>query len=495
MNEKPNILFLIADQFRADCLSCAGNPVIKTPNLDHLAADGVRFDCAYSPDPICVPARASMITGLYPHKCTGIKNNGGAIKNGIFKLPEFFRVQGYETYASGKLHYVPYSAPGTPRLLHGFAKASLAESGRILKEYDPQNTGRGIEDYADFLSDQGWHGFTRAHGAGNNDMTPVSSPLPAEFNVDAWVANRGIEYLEEHLSRKSAKPFLLNCGFPKPHSPYDPPPPWDHMYDPRQMPLPFSSADGDGAVRNLVAEKSSAAHGLYRFSSQAIQNIRAHYYGLISFQDAQIGRIITFLKNKGLYDNTIIVFTADHGDMLGDFNYVFKSTMYEGSCRVPFIIKSPGITAGVTKALAGLQDLSPTILSLCGLKAHADFDGMDLSPVLINKQTVRDYLISYSLDDPQQTYMVRNSRFKFIYNQVMAIEELYDMQKDMHEECNLASGKNHEQMLKEIRNTMCRWARANGDFSLFNSDNSLKVSHLDRNTFQFNEKNMGWRHY
>lgn len=134
----PNILLIFADQMRWDCLGCAGNPVIKTPNLDKLAHSGILFRNAFSPKPICVPARASLMTGNYPQVCTKIKGNGGRIKPGQVLLTEVLKKAGYRAYASGKLHFVPYSPPGTPRLVHGFEHVDLCESGRIIAMCDPE---------------------------------------------------------------------------------------------------------------------------------------------------------------------------------------------------------------------------------------------------------------------------------------------------------------------------------------------------------------------
>lgn len=494
MVSQPNILFLVADQFRGDCLGCAGNPLIRTPHLDQLAADGTRFACAYSPDPICVPARATMITGNYPHRCTGRKSNGGCIRAGQLKLPEYLAEHGYVTYASGKLHYPPYAGPDTPRLTHGFQHTALAESGRIINLFDPCNQRRGLEDYADFLKDSGWGGYTRAHGVGNNDITPAGSPLPAELNVDAWVASRGLAYLDQHRREHPDRPFFLNLGFPKPHAPYDPPAPWDRMYDPRQVPAP--AVNRDGAPRNLYAEMDAVRHGLRNYSPEALQVVRAHYYGLISFQDAQIGRVIAYLREHGLYENTLVVFMADHGDMLGDFGYLFKCSMYEGSCRVPLLIRPPqGERGQVSQTLAGLQDVVPTVLAQAGLRPDQEFDGRDLSAVLCGggDAAERTELISYSLSSPYQTYMVRSHRHKYIYNQVGGIEELYDLQQDPREEHNLAAAA--PDIVAALRGRMLEWARSQGDAELLDAAGKPLVSCLDRQTFAFSDQVMGWRWY
>ena len=150
MSDHPNILLITADQFRWDCLGCMGNEVIQTPNLDAIADRGVLFSNAFSPDPICVPARASIMTGNYPQVCTGVKANGGRIKEGQPLLTEVLKGVGYRTYALGKLHFVPYAPPGEPRLVHGFEHVDLHESGRLIGQYDPEGKLQGLEDYFDY---------------------------------------------------------------------------------------------------------------------------------------------------------------------------------------------------------------------------------------------------------------------------------------------------------------------------------------------------------
>ena len=249
MADQPNILLITADQFRWDCLGCGGNPVIQTPHLDALAARGVRFENAYTPNPICVPARASMMTGNYSFRCTGSKQNSGRIRDDQPLLTEVLKAVGYRTYALGKLHFVPYAPPGEPRLVHGFEHVDLHESGRMLAKFDPKGELEGVEDYFDYLENEGWSGYTRAHGIGNNDVRPCPSPLPVEHTVDHWIADCTIRQIDRHRREFSDRPFFMWMSSPKPHSPYDPPRPYDDLYDPRTVPAPFGSVD-DLADRN-----------------------------------------------------------------------------------------------------------------------------------------------------------------------------------------------------------------------------------------------------
>ena len=184
---RKNVLILMADQFRHDALHCSGAGWMHTPNFDRLADEGINYLNAFSPNPICVPARACLTTGNYPHKCTGVKNNGGRIRDDQPRIAEHFNAHGYRSYAMGKLHYTPYSSP---RLLHGFTTAELCESGRILAQEKASGRNLGGEDYHDYLYTVGYGGYERAHAIGNNDVHAGVSALPAEHFVDSWVATQ-----------------------------------------------------------------------------------------------------------------------------------------------------------------------------------------------------------------------------------------------------------------------------------------------------------------
>jgi arylsulfatase A-like enzyme len=266
------------------------------------------------------------------------------------------------------------------------------------------------------------------------------------------------------------------------------------MYDPREMPEPFINRDGK--ERNPYGDFNSVTHGIPRFSPETVQNARAHYYGLISFQDQQFGRLIEYLKDNGLYDNTIIIFTADHGDMLGDFGWFFKCVMNEGSCRIPFILRCPeGMRGGVSDEFVGLQDILPTLASLLGIELEKTVDGMDLSPLLRNEDfSGRDYIVSYSLESPYQTYMVRSGRWKYIYSEANACEEFYDMENDSAEEWNLIDKAELKTIIDEHRENMINWAKANGDTHIL-KDGRPVAAKVDKSKFEFEVNTLGWRWY
>lgn len=497
MADRPNILLITADQMRWDCLGSMGNPVIQTPNLDRIASRGVLFRNGFSPNPICVPARASIMTGNYPHVCTGMKGNGGKIRDDQPKMTEVLKSVGYRTYALGKLHFVPYSPPGQPRLVHGFEHVDLTESGRYLNEFDPKGKLTGVEDYFDYLKSVGWAGYTRAHGVGNNDVRPCPSPLPAEHYVDTWIANCTITQIDRHQREFADRPFFMWMSSPKPHSPYDPPRPYDAMYDPREVPRPFGS-EADLKQRNPLMERIRYDHAIDSLSPEALQVIRSYYYGGISYLDAQIGRVMDHLEKVGQLDNTLVLFTADHGDLLGDFGSFFKVNHLNGSVRVPYLAAGPGITEGVVSdALVGLQDVMPTFAEAAGADIGQPVQGTSLMSHMADSSTpVRDHYVATTMHSPWQSAMLTDGAWKYIYSEACGVEELYDQVNDPHEEVNQAGNPEHAERLEAMRKALHQTAQDLGDTDLLSGDGFVR-SDVDRDRFPDLpvKGGMGWRWY
>ena len=495
-NPRPNILLLMADQFRWDCLGCGGNEAIQTPNLDAIAARGVRFANAYTPNPICVPARASIMTGNYSHVCTGSKRNSGRIREGQPLLTEVLKGVGYRTYAMGKLHFVPYAPPGKPRLVHGFEHVDLHESGRMLARYDPKGRLSGVEDYYDYLRAVGWGGYTRAHGIGNNDVRPAPSPLPAEYHVDRWIADCTIRQIDRHQREFSDRPFFMFMSSPKPHSPYDPPRPYDALYDPRAIPAPFASETGV-QDRNPAIERIRYTHAITTLSPEAWQVIRSHYYGCISFLDAMVGRVISHLDECGLLENTLILFVADHGDLLGDFESCFKGNHLNGSARIPFLAAGPGVARGAASdALVGLQDVLPTLATQAGTMVGQEVQGLDLSAHLADPTIpVRDAIYCTTAGGLGQSAMVADADWKYIYSEANGTEELYDQVGDPQERFNLANSPAHAERLQVMRALFRQQAQELGDTEILDGDGFARQE-VDRSTFaSLPVSGMGWRWY
>ncbi len=495
MPDRPNILLITADQLRADTLGCYGNPVCRTPHLDALADSGVLLSSAYTPNPICVPARASITTGNYSHRATGTKNNSGLIGDDQPILARHFRRHGYRAYACGKLHYVPYAAPGEPRLTHGFETWDSAESGRMIAKYDSKGQAGGVEDYHDYLHSVGWGGYERAHGIGNNDVRPCRSPLPPEHHVESWVADRTIQRIREHLDRNADQPFLVWSSYPKPHSPYDPPAGFDDLYDPRDVPAPA----GDPSMlagRNPFIESTRITHAQSTLSPEALRVIRSYYYGLTTFHDAQVGRVLKALEEMGIAENTIVVYTADHGDLMGDFGGFFKCNFLEGAAHIPMIVRLPGGPTGARRnQLVGLQDVLPTLAAATGCALDQEVHGLNISPALTDDAQTRALFYSQCNDDPRQAAMVTDGRMKYCWAQWGATEELYDLREDPQELVNLAGETSRADELAGWRQRLGEMARSVGDEAVF-SGQGLAESPLDRDQLRSQPiGGMGWRWY
>ena len=496
MPDRPNVLLITADQMRWDCLGCTGNPVIRTPNLDRLASQGVLFRNGFSPDPICVPGRASIMTGNYPHVCTGSKGNGGRIREGQPLLTEVLKAVGYRTYALGKLHFVPYAPPGGPRLVHGFEHVDLTESGRMIRQFDPEGRLTGVEDYYDYLRSVGWAGYSRAHGVGNNDVRPCPSPLPAEHTVDHWISDCTLRQIDRHIDQTPDRPFFMWMSSPKPHSPYDPPRPYDAMYDPRDIPRPAQSERGL-ADRYAMIERIRYTHAIDTLSPQAIQVIRSYYYGCITFLDAMVGRVLSRLDERGLAENTLVWFSADHGDLLGDFGSFFKCNHLNGSVRVPFIVAGPGVAKGrVSDALVGLQDILPTTAALAGAPIGQDVQGVDLSPTLADPaRPPRDVFYAASMESPWQTAMVTDGQWKYIYGEANGTQELYDQVSDSLEQTNLIADPSCAAEAHHLRQRLRACAEELGDERILDGDGFAR-SGVDRKALaKLPVSGMGWRWY
>jgi len=491
---RPNILIVTADQLRHDAIGANGNRFIHTPNLNRLAASGVRFPNSFTPCPICVPARASITTGNYPHSATGRTDNSGRIRDDQPILARHFGKAGYRTYAVGKLHYMPYNKPGEPRLVHGFESVDLTESGRIVSAYPP-DPPRGLEDYYDYLRDVGWAGFTRAHGVGNNDVHPAPSPLPLEHYVDQWIARLAIRRLEEHRVEHRDRSFLMWMSFPKPHAPLDPPEPYHRLYDPRYSPKPW----GDASMlqdKSPILRIHRSHYNWHLMSPQAIQVARAYYYGLVTFQDYCIGQVLDYLESSGLREDTIIVYTADHGDLLGDFNCFFKSNFLEGSVRVPFIWSAPGhIPKGESSdALVGLQDILPTLATLTGFPLEEPVHGVDLTEVLADQRAEsREVFVSECGVGGGRSMMACDGRWKYIYSEPNGFEELYDLEHDPHELKNLAGDAEPE--CREWRRDLVKWCAESGHTAMLDGDDLVRKPVDVEAEIGFRHTSMGWRWY
>ncbi len=363
---RQNVLFLISDDL-ANLLAVSGDPRAKTPNLDRLAARGARFDLAYCTYPLCGPSRNSMLTGLYPNS-SGVQSNGVLFRQTIpshVSLPQAFRHEGYLAVRVGKLFH--YGVPGS------IGTDGLDDPASWEIEFNPAGVDK-LEEEPKI--------FSLAPGNYGSALSWYASPKSDEHHTDAKLAADAMWVLER-AARHRDRPFFLALGFFRPHTPFvAPKDPYFGYYPEADMPVVRGVKEDQAdiplaALGSRKPEEEKLTDDLRRQAVQA-------YYASISFMDAQVGRVVGALDRLGLAENTIIVFTSDHGYHLGEHGLWKKQSLFEESARVPLLIVAPGISkpGAVVKAPVSHIDLYPTLTELTGVKAPTNLQGQSLVPML-----------------------------------------------------------------------------------------------------------------
>lgn len=390
MTDKPNLIFIMPDQLRHDFLSCYGASFIKTPHIDALGQTGINYQNAYSEHPICVPARCSLITGMNAIK-TGVLDNGQFIRSdyqacGIQTWPEILNDNGYTTIATGKMHFYPWEK----RM--GFQHRISAED---------KFWGFIQDDYHHYLEQ---HGYNKRSFADvpeyHENFQALVSPLPWEFSVDHFVGKESVRWIDRY---ESDRPFAMMVGFPGPHVPYDPAENYA-TFNIQDMPEPIPKVSEDTDIiypkrsyRSNSSRKSwYAIKNNHRPTKRDFMNQRAHYAGLVKQIDDEVGAIVNALNRKGVLDNTVIIFSSDHGDYLGDHGLTGKGSYYEPSCHVPMLVRHPDIDRSlVSEQLVTLNDVVPTMLNLGGIKVPSYMDSVPLPNLGLSNDAPRDRIIGF----------------------------------------------------------------------------------------------------
>ncbi len=429
--KRPDILLLMTDQHRGDCLSCAGHPVVQTPHLDWLAAAGVRFSNAFSECPVCVPARRSLMTGRFPANHGVVMNHIPEVPLPGPTLPELLSHNGYQTHLCGKLHLTPL------RKLHGFMSTDWADDAKpVIK------TSRGrpiVNDYQRFLVSEGMHlpGFSGAHGLSSN--TPIARPWHADerLHFSNWVTDRAIEFLDR---RDPTVPFFLKVSYLHPHPPCTPP----SLYYERYLDVPLPPRPvGDWARVFEQPTRGNHRDPTRIYLEPPMQRqLEAAYYGSINHIDDQINRILMALPRP---QETLIVFVSDHGEMLGDHQWFRKHCPWQGAVNIPFIIRPPdswgGRTGEVCEAPVQLSDVMPTCLAAAGIAIPQHLDGRDLVPLLNGEPLRRDFVHGECADVRTLNSGVQyltDGRRKYVWFPGRDEEQFFDLKQDPEELCNLA---------------------------------------------------------
>ncbi|MCC6488886.1 MAG: sulfatase-like hydrolase/transferase [Candidatus Hydrogenedentes bacterium] len=443
---RPNILFILVDQHRFDCIGAYGNEQIRTPAIDNLAIDGTRYTNSFCAYPVCTPSRYSIWSGRYVHEHGGWSNHC-TLKPGTATWPALLRDAGYHTAAAGKMHFTP------TYLDVGFQRLTLSEQDgdgrwdddyhRMLRERDTID-GNDLEDqrkeYREHARPEYWETF----GA-------LASNLPEELHSTTWTGDRAVEALEQWTDSGN----LFAASFIKPHHPFDPPQTWAERHDPASMTLL------PGWTDTCFAHDLELQTGYFpyeKLSEPALKRVMAYYYAAIEHIDQQVNRMIEVLKRRGLYENTLVVYTSDHGEYMGYHHLLLKGNwMYDPVIKVPLIIKFPGAEdAGlVSDRLVSNVDLAPTILDQCGIAPLDTMRGLNL----MDKEANRSVVCAESSGTAQ--LMARTKTRKLLVHEGKELAFLYDLEKDPLEAVNVHDDPVYAEDLAMLRKALADWRGLN----------------------------------
>lgn len=432
LQSKPNIVFILTDQMRGDCLGAPGHPTVRTPHLDELARRGTLFTAAYSPCPSCVAARASLFTGQRPttHGRLGYQDRvPWKYKD---TLAEVLSRSGYQTHCVGKTHFFPQ------RLPLGFETQDSYEG---LQRHTPGY----VNDYFEWLKEH-TDVQERDHGLGSNSWVGGASLLPAHLHNNSWVVTRGIEFLNR---RDRHRPFFLNLSFHRPHPPLDPPQESLDEYKGCDIPAAPVGEWADRYDQPVTSNNAWFGH----LTPDLLADSRRSYFAQITHIDAQIGRFIEACASLAP-EQTWFIFTSDHGEMLGDHHLFRKTYAYEGSARIPMIIAPPdGARQRISDAPVTLEDVMPTILDAANIDCPNSVEGKSMLPLLSTPHTGTnwrpythgEHAKCYHQDNAMQ--FLTDGKTKYIWFTLSGEEQLFNLVDDPNEIHNLATDPAHNDQL------------------------------------------------
>ena len=489
MTNKPNILLITSDQHRGDCFGFEGRNV-KTPHLDRMAREGMRFSNCITPNAVCQPSRASILTGLLP--CThGVSDNGIDLETeqGELGFGRTLAKAGYRSGYVGKTHFSThhtFQPTGTPECKYTIPTMPDDWMGPYMG-FDHMETMM-LGHYANGRptpppNSLHYERWLYADGRGHEKIKlwethlppdagapqTWNSALPAAWHHSTWVGNRTVRYLEQHKD----EPFVMWASFPDPHTPFDCPEPWSRLHHPDEVEIPYhmdrdldrrpwwhaKSLQGTPVMPDKELQKHRATYS--RVTPPGEEKLRhtiANYYGMISLIDHNVGRILTALDELGLSDNTLVVFTSDHGEWLGDHGLLLKGPMlYEGLLRVGCIVRGPGVAKDhVSDAPISTLDLAATFYDYAGLGAPADIHSRSLRGMIEGHDQARDFAHSEWDLRPSRSGVelhlrtVRTKSAKLTLEEISGVGEMYDLNNDPHEMDNLFGDPGSAALQKEL---------------------------------------------
>ena len=441
--KRPNILWVCSDQQRFDSLGCYGNHFVRTPNLDRLAAGGILFEHAYSQSPVCTPSRASFLTGRYP-RTTRCRQNGQSIPAEEVLVTKLLREAGHVCGLSGKLHLSPCHPSACPggerRIDDGY--------DQFFWSHHPAHDWP-VNEYGQWALQQG-----AVREAPLTDCTYLTPGVPPQHHQTTWCIDKAIAFIEGCAPHD--RPWLFSVNMFDPHHPFDPPRDYLERYlkDLDDIPLPnYTPGELDHKPRWQQVDHEGAYAGTGGFAYERMtprdhRLVRAAYWAMVDLIDAQMGRLLGALEACGQLENTLVIFTSDHGEFLGDHGMYLKGPhFYDPSVRVPLIISWPGVIAPGQRspALVELADLAPTVLKACGLAPHSGMQSQSLWSLLNGAAPIgrfRDdvYCEYYNAcmphDPPAHATMLRTAEHKLVVAHGSEPGELYDLQDDPAETHN-----------------------------------------------------------
>ena len=441
--ERPNICFIMTDQQRADCLGVEGHPVVQTPTLDWLASTGYRFSSAYAACPICIPARRTLMSGQRPATHRVLHNFGQALDAPT--LPGCLTQAGYQTHLAGKLHLWPV------RKNYGFEHMRLADG--------PFGTPE-TSDYARMMNSHGLLHLqrNRAHGIAGNSWNARPWHLDESLHQTNWVTDEAIDFIER---RDPTRPFFLNVSYFYPHPPCTPPRVYYDRYMDMDLPDPIEAEWSHYHNTPSIGMHPNPPFGSttrMKLTPQMLRQFQAAYFGSITHIDAQIQRILVALP-----PNTIVAFCSDHGEMLGDHQFVGKQVPYEGSARVPLIVNIPGDKGDhdgetVINQPVELMDLMPTFLDMAGGEVPDTVEGRSVMPLLRGeaddwRSYVHGEISGVAQMDSGMQYLTDGQQ-KYVWWPARGEEQLFDLADDPQETRNLAGDASHADTLSRWRNRL-----------------------------------------
>ena len=461
-----NLLYIFTDEQRFDTLRAYGNTLIETPHLDRLASESIVFDRAYVTQAVCTPSRSTLLTGLYPHSTGCVRNNiplrdetrtlaemvdGTTYRTGYFGKwhlgDEVFRQHGFDEWITTEDGYNGHFSPGRDRHAHS----------TYFDWLEPQQVGEVS------VSPEGYRGFRR----------DTVARLPEEFSKPTYLAGEACRFIEENAKR----PFMLFVNFLEPHMPFFGP--HDEQYDPDTIPLPPNFNDPPGPAQSTRDRNRVAAGAGYKShmgtdepSEKDWRQLIARYWGLVSEVDTAVGSILDGLERSDAADDTLVVFTSDHGDQMGSHRMVAKCTQYEESIRVPLLLRIPGHRRNGSRVKHPVShvDLLPTLLDFLGQPIPDGLEGFTLRPLLDRDErpTEGDVFVEWTPLNPEDPHdvpirtIITPDLWKFNWRGSKE-DELYHLSVDPHETSNLAGRAEHQKRIADLTQRIQRWQNRTRD--------------------------------